>query len=686
MLAPVVGLTLLLATCTTSALILPRDADAYAPTANVSCPNQNLVRTFSASNQSLHADELSFIAAREAKAADAWSEWIGDGSALGYESGALNLREHQPRVGIAMSGGSFRASLYGAGVLNALDARNASSKAAGTGGLLQVASYITGLSGGSWLVSSLYSNGFPMTNELVFGNKDIGWSGWLLDLDLFLPGGIDPGNSVDFYSSLKRSVKSKAARGVFTSLTDTWARALSYHMLNGTTRENFFYSDADVVHGAGQLWSGIANIPAYRDNDTPFPIIVVDSRPAKMKLGGDTELEFPVYEFSPVEFASYDPALSAAMQTRYMGSELNEGKPTRSDGCMEGLDETGFVFATSSSLFNVMFDRTSDGAESTLGVLGDLYESVLDDFQTRNKDVANWRNPFKGISNSTFTETAEDWLSLVDGGLNGENIPLGPLFVKERGLDVIVAVDASADSDDDFPTCMSLLHTDERIDMFLKESHQTFPPVPVSAKECISTGVNLRPTFFGCNPENTMEPEYPLLIYLPNSPPLTGENPVTNSGTFKLSYTEKHQHLFLDQVHKNTIGGFIPNSNNPDVDFGRCLQCAAVDRARMLSWVDRSAFCADCFAQYCYDPLNPPQRDAIPDRKRSFVDPDPQDVHDFIERNKSTIIIAGLVCGLLIILVTACWRRKIVQKTYLQLTPTESRAALNPQQPQQPAP
>lgn len=111
----------------------------------------------------------------------------------------------------------------------------------------------------------------------------------------------------------------------------------------------------------------------------------------------------------------------------------------------------------------------------------------------------------------------------------------------------------------------------------------------------------------------------------------------------------------MDQVHKNAIGGFIPNSNDADVDFGRCLQCAAVDRARMLSWVDRSAFCADCFAQYCYDPANPPHRDMIPDRKRSFVDPDPQDVHDFIEKNKNTIIVAGLVCGLLIILVTACW-------------------------------
>lgn len=52
-----------------------------------------------------------------------------------------------PKVGIAIPGGGLRAAQYGAACLEALDARNNSAKAAGTGGLLQVASYMTGLSG-----------------------------------------------------------------------------------------------------------------------------------------------------------------------------------------------------------------------------------------------------------------------------------------------------------------------------------------------------------------------------------------------------------------------------------------------------------------------------------------------------------------------------------------------------------
>jgi hypothetical protein len=47
-----------------------------------------------------------------------------------------------------------------------LDARNESAKAAGTGGLLQVASYLTGLSGGYllcflWVLCSIFMQGGP---------------------------------------------------------------------------------------------------------------------------------------------------------------------------------------------------------------------------------------------------------------------------------------------------------------------------------------------------------------------------------------------------------------------------------------------------------------------------------------------------------------------------------------------
>jgi lysophospholipase len=75
-----------------------------------------------------------------------------------------------PTVGIAVSGGGFRAALVGAGTFAALDGRNSSAVQDGTGGVWQLASYMTGLSGGSWFVSSLAINSNPPIQDLVLGS------------------------------------------------------------------------------------------------------------------------------------------------------------------------------------------------------------------------------------------------------------------------------------------------------------------------------------------------------------------------------------------------------------------------------------------------------------------------------------------------------------------------------------
>ena len=51
-------------------------------------------------------------------------------------------------------------------------------------------------------------------------------------------------------------------------------------------------------------------------------------------------------------------------------------------------------------------------------------------------------NPFRGVSNSTFPDSDQAFLTLVDGGENGENIPFQPLLVDARSVDTIIAIDA----------------------------------------------------------------------------------------------------------------------------------------------------------------------------------------------------------------------------------------------------
>jgi len=118
----------------------------YAPYPNIQCPTEDLLRVFTPQNQSLNPLESAYINARESTVISAaWEAWLGDGSAIGYNLSAF--AGNYPRIGMALCGGGLRAAQYGAGALSGLDARNESATAAGTGGLLQVSSYIAGLSG-----------------------------------------------------------------------------------------------------------------------------------------------------------------------------------------------------------------------------------------------------------------------------------------------------------------------------------------------------------------------------------------------------------------------------------------------------------------------------------------------------------------------------------------------------------
>ena len=55
---------------------------------------------------------------------------------------------------------------------------------------------------------------------------------------------------------------------------------------------------------------------------------------------------------------------------------------------------------------------------------------------------------------------------------------------------------------------------------------QEFPPIPDIQADFGRLGLNRRPTFFGCDPKESLA-EFPLLVYIPNAPPVDGSDPVT---------------------------------------------------------------------------------------------------------------------------------------------------------------
>jgi lysophospholipase len=101
------------------------------------------------------------------------------------------------------------------------------------------------------------------------------------------------------------------------------------------------------------------------------------------------------------------------------------------------------------------------------------------------------------------------------------------MLVKARQVDVIVASEGSANTHPtNWPNGKSLIFTRDRLKSIIKDSHQLLPPIPETVDDFVATGTNLRPTFFGCNPTHN-PPEWPLVIYIPNAPPLSGADPVT---------------------------------------------------------------------------------------------------------------------------------------------------------------
>lgn len=99
--------------------------------------------------------EENFVRERTSKSIQAWSSYLKRSSLMDFdlesflpeiERGVIP-GEDLPNIGFAASGGGHRAMLYSASILAALDGRDEASIDSGTGGILQLINYLSGLSG-----------------------------------------------------------------------------------------------------------------------------------------------------------------------------------------------------------------------------------------------------------------------------------------------------------------------------------------------------------------------------------------------------------------------------------------------------------------------------------------------------------------------------------------------------------
>lgn len=563
------------------------DRNPYMPY-QTQCPSAPLIREASNVSES----EKNYIEARYEKTNEALIDFLTNVAQLNNFDAEDFINEyaddHNITIGLAFSGGGYRSMLTGAGSIQALDSRYRPSLSRALGGILQSSSYITGLSGGSWLVGTLIFNDWMTVDELLYG-KGTEVPIWDLEDSIFNPNGINVFRTASYYTNIGTGVMAKS-REFRTTLTDIWGRTLAHQFMPFEGGENV-------------TWSSMTELPSFQDHNVPYPIVLANGRYPGTRI---VNLNSTVFEFSPYEFGLWDPTVNSFISTKYLGTYLDGGVPNDTESCVVNFDNAGYVMGTSSTLFNQFLTRLDEFDVNAL--LKNIVDRILQRVERGDNDIAAYRpNPFYNSDYATVDSSLleDEQLNLVDGSEDEQNIPLYPLIQQGRDVDVIFAFDNSGDTETEWPNGSAIIHTYRRQFAFQGRG-SPIPFVPDTYEKFVDEGLNTRPTFFGCNASNLeslvaisgnedMEAtDIPLIIYIPNNN-LSFES---NTSSFKLTYDEEERFSMIQNGYEITSRSNLSD----DRQWPTCVGCAIIRRNQERFGVEMSRECQRCFETYCWEP------------------------------------------------------------------------------------
>lgn len=353
-------------------------------------------------------------------------------------------------------------------------------------------------------------------------------------------------------------------------------RALSYQMFNASNG------------GIAYTWSSISQTAEFQEANYPMPLVVADGRnPGELVVGSNST----VYEFNPWEFGTFDPTIFGFVPLEYLGSRFVGGSLPSNESCVRGFDNAGFIIGTSSSLFNQFLLQINTTSLSSF--VKNVFTDILSKFDKADEDIAAYDpNPFYHYNNDSSPYAQQTELDLVDGGEDLQNIPLHPLIQPERHVDVVFAIDSSADTTYNWPNGTSLVATYERsLNSTGIGNGTAFPSIP-DVNTFVNLGLNTRPTFFGCDSSNLTGPA-PLIVYIPNYPYSTN----SNVSTFTLSYNNSQR----DDIILNGYEVATMANSTRDGNWTACVGCAILSRSFERTGTTLPSICSQCFSNYCWN-------------------------------------------------------------------------------------
>jgi lysophospholipase len=340
--------------------------------------------------------------------------------------------------------------------------------------------------------------------------------------------------------------------------------------------------------GIEYTWSSIAKTQDFIDGNYPMPLVVADSRVPGEIIASSYST---VFEFNPWEFGTFDPTIYAFAPLEYIGSRFENGSIPSNETCVRGYDNAGFIIGTSSTLFNEAITALGSNSSKITTWADDILKDLFAEFDSSDNDIASYEpNPFYGYNDDSLATSLD--LDIVDGGEDGQNVPLHPLIQPERAVDVIFAIDSSADTDYYWPNGTSLVATYERsLNTSGIGNGTAFPAIP-DQNTFINLGLNTRPTFFGCNSTN-ITGTAPIVVYLANHP----YSAQSNTSTYQMTYEDWQR----DNIITNGYEVVTMGNGTLDGNFTACVGCAILSRSFERTGTTLPDICTQCFTEYCWN-------------------------------------------------------------------------------------
>ncbi|OWB76275.1 hypothetical protein B5S32_g425 [[Candida] boidinii] len=494
-------------------------------------------------------------------------------------------------IAFAASGGGLRAMLSGAGQISAFDKRTNYDGTNKLAGLLDSATYIAGLSGGSWLVSSLVFHDWIGVQDIL-DNKTSIWN---------LEDGVIP-TDLTIWEGILAEANQKKQEGYELSVIDL------YGLLIGRA----IFTDLEN-QGAGLTWSSLREIEKIQSFDMPYPIILALGTSISITENDTYDSnDVALFEVSPFEFGSWQNSVNAFTDIKHIASKVVNGIPVDDNNCTVGFDSAPYLIGSSSDIFTALGDLTTANLSTTFSGIPTSYltliQQILGNLNSNSTELAYsivQPNPFyeNEYSEEEGIYDGETML-LVDGGWSGEGVPLDPFIQPSREIDVVVIFDNDGDSNDSWPLGATLFETEERVLHYNQDLK--FYDLPSSIEEFVELGLNKRPVFFGCNGDDLLSHSYgdedddsddfahmlPLLIYFPNSYMTFS----SNTSTLQLEYTNEERNAMI----QNGFEVATRMNFTLDAEFAECVGCAVLRRSQERLGAELGDQCSQCFNRYCY--------------------------------------------------------------------------------------